>query len=1217
MKKSWWGACWLILMLFAQCGWSATHSMMPLLAVSQTPLQQSIQRYGAVSAIRQDPQGHFWIATRNGLLKYNGYEIRRFAHQFGTQGGMSANAVYDLETGDPDALWFTTLDKGLHRLDYRTEQIEHIDLSRAFSDEEFSVLNISMSDNKIWLLGESKLRYFSTEDRLLHQLNLPLPGRITHTATVGETLYLALDNGALYRYQQQQLQLLFNTGVASAIDALFVDDRHVFAAQKNRLWTYDLKQSHLLPWLDLQTFGSGTSVHTMHSAGKNALWLAGIGFGLAEYRIDTGTLTLYRPTPGMPESLQDFLTSALYLDNLQNLWVGSVSFGVFRVPLRHRQVEQFVFAENHSPAPQRIQLLSVSAQGGLLFNDSKQKLWQWSGNSSESLQDTGMQDVQKILALANGQSVVVRGDKIGVADSQFNVSKWHTLQALQGKRYNNITDVLQDKDGSRVWLASYYGLIEVALSTWQQRLHPLTPMQGRLSSVSRLQQTSDGAIWVALQSQGLLRFDVGAGQWSYFRDAPLPANGLMDMQIDAQDRIWLATNSGCMGFVYQQAGLSPVSPLLGEHAQTSEITSVLVNGRSELWLTSAQGLFVYDMQSWNYRLFSAASGVSETIRPKQLMASGNLVYAAGSQSINRINLNVSMAWRPADFQFFVGELQTVSNKFNLLNHSDSLPPISYDQRQVRLSLAANSSDDLAKLFFQYKLGDSAIAWSLPTDNNRLDLLGLGPGQHILSIRAFSVDNPETYAQHQLSLHILPPWWKSTLAYLCYWAVAISVASLALYLWWQRKRAQDAWLASLQEKEQQLSLALWGTGDELWDWQLDKASLQRRNALAEFPHLCGANSMDERSQHIHPSDQAQMQAALQSHLQGNSQYYQASYRLRTRSGEWLWVLDRGKVTERTPDGQALRMVGTLQIIHKLKTAELSLKQLNENLEHLVQERTAELASANGLLQTTIEELKHTQRELVEVEKMASLGSLVAGLAHEINTPLGVVITSISSVEHLVVTLQDMRKQKTLSAAEFDQRNKQILQGCLLASENLRRINRLVESFKKLAVNFADKRLQPVHLASLFGTIKSAIQGQLNQAGFKLDIKVPADLTIQSYPAVLQDIMLEMVNNSLKHAKTSSEGTILIQVQYAKGECRWCYADNGQPITPELSNSMFEPFVTGARREGNAGLGLNLVFNLVTQTLKGKIRYEVSGDTGQFVMVWPCDAEAGKKEWAINS
>jgi len=101
------------------------------------------------------------------------------------------------------------------------------------------------------------------------------------------------------------------------------------------------------------------------------------------------------------------------------------------------------------------------------------------------------------------------------------------------------------------------------------------------------------------------------------------------------------------------------------------------------------------------------------------------------------------------------------------------------------------------------------------------------------------------------------------------------------------------------------------------------------------------------------------------------------------------------------------------------------------------------------------------------------------------------------------------------------------------------------------------------------------------------------------------LLELINNSLRHAKTSCDAEIRIRVSYSNGECQWCYSDSGEPIAQALSDSMFEPFVTEARRHGNAGLGLNLVFNLITQTLKGRIRYEVTGNTGQFIMAWPCD------------
>lgn len=160
-------------------------------------------------------------------------------------------------------------------------------------------------------------------------------------------------------------------------------------------------------------------------------------------------------------------------------------------------------------------------------------------------------------------------------------------------------------------------------------------------------------------------------------------------------------------------------------------------------------------------------------------------------------------------------------------------------------------------------------------------------------------------------------------------------------------------AALRESEDRLKLALWGSGDELWDIDLAAGRVTRENPLAEsalapqmqFPRL--VDYLD----YIHPFDRGQLREALVAHIKGESEHFAASYRTRARGGGWLWILGKGRVVARDGSGRATRMVGTNRDVSQLKAVEEDLRRLNEELESRVARRTEALERTNRELQAT--------------------------------------------------------------------------------------------------------------------------------------------------------------------------------------------------------------------------------------------------------------------------
>ena len=296
---------------------------------------------------------------------------------------------------------------------------------------------------------------------------------------------------------------------------------------------------------------------------------------------------------------------------------------------------------------------------------------------------------------------------------------------------------------------------------------------------------------------------------------------------------------------------------------------------------------------------------------------------------------------------------------------------------------------------------------------------------------------------------------------------------------------------------------------------------------------------------------------------------------------------------TPDRVEILNLLTAQAAISLENA-----QLYNTLEEKVQQRTAELSDA-------LENLKATQKQLVESEKMAALGGLVAGVAHEINTPIGTSITVAS-------TLAD-ETQSFLGAVASGQLKRSVLNNYLdLASEstqlmlsNLHRAGELIQSFKQIATDQSNLEQRRFNLKEYLEEIALSLAPKLKQTPHTLTVAGEEAITIESYPGALAQITTNLVTNSLTHAYTSEQaGQLRLEISLEGDKVRVEYSDDGCGINRENKGKIFEPFFTTARHRGGTGLGLHIVYNLVTQKLLGTIEVESEVGSGtSFAMLLP--------------
>ncbi len=271
------------------------------------------------------------------------------------------------------------------------------------------------------------------------------------------------------------------------------------------------------------------------------------------------------------------------------------------------------------------------------------------------------------------------------------------------------------------------------------------------------------------------------------------------------------------------------------------------------------------------------------------------------------------------------------------------------------------------------------------------------------------------------------------------------------------------------------------------------------------------------------------------------------------------------------------------------------QLNQQLNNTINE----LNEANIRLVTTRE-------QLVDAEKLAALGGLVAGIAHEINTPIGIAVTAVSIISDKLATIREMFKSGKVSRSQVDNHLSDMQESSELLNNNIDRAKELVYSFKQVSADQISERIRKINLHDYLQEICHNLHYLLKKGMHTVKIICPADLNMNTYPGALAQIISNLVVNSVEHGFVDmTKGEIHISVVLKTEHIIIDYKDNGVGISEKYHKKVFEPFFTTRRSEGNTGLGMHISHNLAYQKLEGIMTCEDSEKGAHFVIKLPLE------------
>lgn len=298
-------------------------------------------------------------------------------------------------------------------------------------------------------------------------------------------------------------------------------------------------------------------------------------------------------------------------------------------------------------------------------------------------------------------------------------------------------------------------------------------------------------------------------------------------------------------------------------------------------------------------------------------------------------------------------------------------------------------------------------------------------------------------------------------------------------------------------------------------------------------------------------------------------------LATRETEEVEELPEGR---RDEFGEVVR--GFNRIQRKLKSIIERTRQAEEQAKHA----SAKAAQA-------LQELRQAQDSLIQAERLASLGSLVAGVAHEINTPVGITLTSASVLLEATGKIQQAMSTGSVKKSDILGYLDTASEGSRLIMSNAERAAHLIQSFKQIAVDQTNEMRRPFKLKEYIDEIIMSLRPRLKHTNIQVKVDCADTIELDSYPGAFAQILTNLTLNALTHAyDENSVGTIRINAIQCNDKVELNFSDDGKGIPAEYVDKIFDPFFTTQRGRGGTGLGLNIVYNLIVKQFGGTISVE---------------------------
>ena len=923
---------------------------------------------GNVTALLQDRLGFLWIGTQSGLFRFDGYQFRAYHRAPERGAGLSDGWVWALHEDRDGRLWVATLDGGLNRFD--PEQ-RRFDLFRPQSPPDggqaaADTRAIDSDSGPLWLGGSGGLRRI--DRRSGQALDWPEDDARALSARAARVSALVADGaGGAFVASGRQLGHWQADGrwqpvpIAETTRPLPISALH--RMRDGTLWVGG--EDGTLFWMPPGTdrlepvaMPPGFRVSAVTALASDAdgrLWLGTFADGLWLLETDRRGWRHFPAQPADPRALADARISALLPDRSGGLWVANWNYGLHRLDLVSVGFDRFGVTEE---ASWQVYAIAGAEDGGLWLGTIGHGV-QRVATDGRALQSyrhdpddphSLSHDVVRSLARDRAGTLWV-GTHAGLdrlrADGGFDHFRHGEAPGSLGA--GPVRAILEDRQG-RFWVGTESaGLYRFDRNTGRaERAGPASGQPGGLGNpwVNVLLEDRHGQLWVGTQG-GLNRWRSERADFETWRHQPERPDSLAHDRVnclyeDSTGRLWACTGSGLDRIEARSDGLHFIAHGPEQGLAAESVGTVLEAPDGWLWMSTTAGLSSLDPATGRIRNYGARDGAQANgyfVHSGLAASDRERLYFGGLAGVSVVqpalvrdnafpppvrltdlllfNSPVPLAWQQADSP--------------LSRAIEFAPALQLDHRQsvFALEFAAPHFADPASNRYRYRLVGFDRDWQqTPSSRRFATYTNLEAGHYRFEVQASNEDGLWSEQPASLEIEVLAPPWRSPLAYLGYLMTLIALGGRWAWMRREKRRIEQRHLAALRASEERLKLALWGAGDSVWDWDLAHGSVHRTGLeFLGYEANDLAPTISTMEALIHPDDLPGVMERLERLRRGQASDYSAEFRVRTKTGQWLWVLDRGKVVETDPvNGQVTRIAGTLKNDQARKEVEQALLHL---------------------------------------------------------------------------------------------------------------------------------------------------------------------------------------------------------------------------------------------------------------------------------------------------
>ncbi|GAA0708157.1 hypothetical protein GCM10009105_07490 [Dokdonella soli] len=1203
-------------------------------------------------AIAQDSTGFLWIGTQDGLARFDGYGFNVYRHDRNDAGSLSDNHISGLVADTDGVLWVGTQSGGVDRYEPDLDRFigYRSDPGRADSLASNNVTALLLDrDRRLWVTSAGgRLQWFDRAAGTWRDSGLGERPELRMVRAMlqlrdGSLLLGTLDGLWRVDGERRAMQEL-RAGAEGSLNVHALaegPDGSLWAGTADSgLYRFDASGKPISHYAhdaaaDPATTLPDDAVRSLLFDRDGALWIASNASGLARLDVARERFVQYLHDPARSDGIAANRLSNLFEERHGLLVVGSWVNGFSIHDPRTRafvQIDSVAGDARTLPArlaptvladPDGSLWAGILEGGGLVRLDLARGVVQRNTHDPRRPDSLAHNFVQYLTRSRDGSLwIAMQGgglDRMRPGTRVFEHAR-HDPNHPDSLASDALLFVYEDSAGTQWVGTADRGLEERCAGCAGFRHHhhdPADPDSIADNAVSSVLETRAGDLWVGTRL-GLDRYDRASGRFEHFHSkandpASLGSDLITVLTEDSRGELWIGTQGG--GISHRTTGTDGRSRFetIDSHVglAADAIGAIVEDATGQLWISTTAGISRIDRDGRhiaNYGAHDGAQDLGYWVNSSTRLQDGRIVFGglAGITAFDPAavetpmvpepvvtgmllrNVPVPLRWRAAD-----------SPLERSLWRSRAVD-LAHDQNNVTFEFSALAFSDPESMRYAYRLDGHDAQWiETPSSRRLATYTDLPTGRYELRVRARHDGGAWSEREARVAVQVRPSPWASRQAYPLYTLALLGMIALTVSRVRADMRRRRAAREAIRLSEERLKLALWGSGSEMWDIDLVTGRMHRDNQLE---HLAASREAAEQTvtayrPFVHPDDIDEFERSFAAHVRGETTAFEASYRTQNLQHDWVWIWTRGRVVQHDERGRAVRMSGTTSDIDALERALRDLRTLNEHLESRVEQRTADLRGANVELRNTLERLTLAQRQLVEAEKLASLGGMVAGIAHEINTPLGIGVTAASHLQEEARRISRLLGAGQLTGKEMEQFERSARTSSELILRNLQRADRLVRSFKQVAVDQSSEDRRVVDLGANLSEILTTLGPSLKKGQHRVELDCPSGLVVETAPGALYQIVTNLVMNSLLHGFDAGKpGGIRITVRRQEHGVLIDYVDNGRGMDDATRARIFEPFFTTRRGQGGSGLGMPIVYSLVTQVLHGSIECESAPGSG---------------------